>query len=205
MAEDRMQKQRFELKYIIREEQALQVRDFVSCYLECDEFGATMPNLSYPVHSLYLDSDLLSTYRATINGDKNRYKLRLRFYEDRPDAPVFFEVKSRTNNTISKKRGGVRRDAVDAILGGQLPSPAEMISKDPKNLAAIQHFCRLMNDIGAKPKAHIAYQREAWISRFDNSVRVTMDRKVYCDPEPTARLSTRMIKPVLVFGDSVIL
>jgi hypothetical protein len=205
MAEDRMQMQRFELKYIIREELALQVRDFVACYLECDEFGATMPNLSYPVHSLYLDSDRLTTYLATINGDKNRYKLRLRFYEERPDAPVFFEVKSRMNNTISKKRGGVRRDAVPSILAGQLPSPSELISKDPKNLAAIQHFCRLMNEIGARPKAHIAYQREAWISRFDNSVRVTMDRQVLCDPEPTTRLSTRMINPIVVFGDSVIL
>src|SRR5687768_6693065 len=176
MSQDKLQAQRFELKYIISEDVALAVRDFVSCYLECDEFGATLPNLSYPVHSLYLDSDNLSTYRATINGDKNRYKLRLRFYEDRPDAPVFFEVKSRTNNTISKKRGGVRRDVVELILNGHLPTPTELISKDPKNLAAIQYFCRLMHDIGAKPKAHIAYQREAWISRFDNSVRVTLDR-----------------------------
>ena len=94
---------------------------------------------------------------------------------------------------------------MDRILNGHLPTPAELISKDPKNLAAIQFFSRLMHDIGAKPKAHIAYQREAWISRFDNSVRVTMDRNVLCDPEPTTRLSTKMINPVVVFGDNVIL
>ena len=38
-----------------------------------------------------------------------------------------------------------------------------------------------------------------------NSVRVTMDRQVRDDPEPTARLSTQMKNPVLVFGHSVIL
>src|SRR6059036_882342 len=118
MAEDKMQQQRFELKYIIKEDVALAVRDFVSGYLEIDEYGATLPNFSYPVHSLYLDSDDLHLYRTTINGDKNRFKLRLRFYDNRSEAPIFFEIKRRMNNIISKQRGGVRRDAVDWLLAG---------------------------------------------------------------------------------------
>jgi hypothetical protein len=203
--QDRFQQQRFELKYIIPENIALAVRDFVASYLECDEFGATLPNLSYPVHSLYLDSEDLKLYRATINGDKNRFKLRLRFYENRADAPVFFEIKRRMNNTISKQRGGVRREAVEPLLHGQLPSPAHLISKEPRQLVALQNFCRLMSNIAATPKAHVAYQREAWISRYDNSVRVTMDREVCCDPEPTARLDTVMVHPARPFGDKVIL
>ncbi len=205
MSQDKLQAQRFELKYIIGEDVALAVRDFVASYLEIDEFGATLPNLSYPVHSLYLDSPDMKLYRATINGDKNRFKLRLRFYENRPDAPVFFEIKRRMNNTIAKQRGGVRRDAVDALLAGQLPAPEHLISKEPKQLVALQNFCRLMANLEASPKAHIAYYREAWISRYDNSVRVTLDREVQCDPEPTARLDTKLIRPVTVFGNKVIL
>src|SRR3954470_20452319 len=205
MSQDRMQLQRFELKYVVPEEVALAVRDFVASYLEIDEFGATLPNLSYPVHSLYLDSSDLATYRATINGDKNRYKLRLRFYENRSDAPVFFEIKRRMNNTIAKQRGGVRRDAVDSLLAGQLPGPSHLISKEPRQLVALQNFCRLASSLQATPKAHIFYLREAWISRFDNSVRVTMDRDVLCDPEPTARLGTDLVHPVNVFGKKVIL
>jgi hypothetical protein len=152
-----------------------------------------------------LDSDDLKLYRATINGDKNRFKLRLRFYENRADAPVFFEIKRRMNNTISKQRGGVRRDAVEGLLRGQLPSPAHLISKEPRQLVALQNFCRLMSNLCASPKAHVAYKREAWISRYDNSVRVTMDRDVACDPEPTARLSTQLVHPAHPFGDKVIL
>jgi len=205
MSQDRMQLQRFELKYVVPEEVALAVRDFVASYLEIDEFGATLPNLSYPVHSLYLDSSDLATYRATINGDKNRYKLRLRFYENRSDAPVFFEIKRRMNNTIAKQRGGVRRDAVDSLLAGQLPGPTHLISKEPRQLVALQNFCRLATSLQATPKAHIFYMREAWISRFDNSVRVTMDRTILCDPEPTARLNTDLLRPVNVFGNKVIL
>jgi SPX domain protein involved in polyphosphate accumulation len=205
MSQDKLQAQRFELKYVISEELALAVRDFVASYLEIDEFGATLPNLSYPVHSLYLDSPDMKLYRATINGDKNRFKLRLRFYENRPDAPVFFEIKRRMNNTISKQRGGVRRETVDALLHGQLPAPEHLISKEPKQLVALQNFCRLMSNLEAGPKAHIAYLREAWISPYDNSVRVTLDREVRCDPEPTARLDTQLVRPVTVFGNKVIL
>lgn len=205
MSQDKLQAQRFELKYIISEEVALAVRDFVSSYLEIDEFGATLPNLSYPVHSLYLDSPDMKLYKSTINGDKNRFKLRLRFYENRADAPVFFEIKRRMNNTISKQRGGVRRDGVEGLLAGQLPNPNHLVSKEPKQLVALQNFCRLLANLEATPKAHIAYVREAWISRYDNSVRVTMDRNVRCDPEPSARLSTEMIQPVTVFGNKVVL
>ncbi len=205
MAEDKMQQQRFELKYIIKEDVARAVRDFVSGYLEIDEYGATLPNFSYPVHSLYLDSDDLHLYQTTINGDKNRFKLRLRFYDNRSEAPIFFEIKRRMNNIISKQRGGVRRDAVDWVLAGHLPEPAYLVSRDPRQLVALQSFCRLMHDIHAKPKAHIAYLREAWISPRDNSVRVTIDREVKCEAESLPRLSIRMNNPFAVFGQEAIL
>ena len=205
MAEDKMQQQRFELKYIIKEDVTGAVRDFVSSYLEIDEYGATLPNFSYPVHSLYLDSDELHLYQTTINGDKNRFKLRLRFYDNRSEAPIFFEIKRRMNNIISKQRGGVRRDAVDWLLAGHLPEPAHLVSRDPRQQVALQNFCKLAQDIRAGPRAHIAYLREAWISHRDNSVRVTLDRAVRCEPEPLGHLSTRMNNPLLVFGKEVVL
>lgn len=205
MVEDRIQLQRLELKYVIRDEVALQVREFVRSYLEIDEYGATRPNLSYPVHSLYLDSKDFVLYWNTINGNKNRYKLRLRFYENRASAPVYFEIKRRMNDAILKQRGGVRREAVDWILAGHLPEPTHLISTDPRQLAALQRFSELMNLHHLQPCAHIAYVREAWISPHNNSVRVTMDRQVLCDPEPTARLSTELRNPVDVFGRRVIL
>lgn len=205
MAEEKLQFQRLELKYIITEDVAQGVRDFVRAYLDLDEFGATQPNLSYPVHSLYLDSDRLTTYWNTINGNKNRYKLRLRFYENQPAAPVFFEIKRRVNDAILKQRGAVRRDAVDSLLAGHLPEPAHLVSNDPKQLVALQRFSQLLNEIRARPIAHVAYYREAWISPHNNSVRVTMDREVRCDPEPTAQLACEMRQPLLVFGKNVVL
>lgn len=200
-----MQLSRLELKYQISEQVALAVRDFISSYLEIDEFGATRPNLSYPVHSLYLDSPGLKTYRDTINGNKNRYKLRLRFYENRPEAPVYFEIKRRMNNAILKQRGAVIREAVPAVLAGQLPEPSQMPSPNPRALGGIQRFHALMTELRARPTAHIYYQREAWISPRDNSVRVTLDRDVLFQPDATTRLETAMSNPLTVFGRRVIL
>jgi len=200
-----LQLTRLELKYTISQDVALEVRDFVSSYLEIDEFGATSPDLSYPVHSLYLDSDDLRIYWGTINGEKNRYKLRLRYYENRPNAPVYFEIKRRMNNAILKQRGALRREAVEQVLAGQLPDPSQLVSADPSHQVAIQRFIELMTSINAKPKAHVAYRREAWVQPDDNTVRVTMDRQTRCCVDQTCDLRAELDKPYSVFCNMTVL
>lgn len=61
-----------------------------------------------------------------------------------------------------------------------------------------------MHEIDARPKAHIGYLREAYMSR-DNSARLTMDREVRAEPQLTARLSTTMLDPMTVWGNDVVL
>lgn len=204
MRKDRMQQSRFELKYLISESTAERVRDFVRCYLSMDEFGVGKPNFSYPVHSLYLDSDNLEIYWRTINGDKNRYKLRLRYYSDHPDTPVFFEIKRRMKDVIMKQRGGVRQSAVPLLLNGHFPAQEHLISKNPEALVAVQKFCSLMTDLHARPKSHIYYKREAYVSDNDE-VRVTMDRDVYSEPNLEPHIKLKMDKPVHAFVNLVIL
>ena len=199
-----MQQSRFELKYLIPEETALLVRDFVRSYLQMDEYSVGRPNYSYPVHSLYLDSQQLKLYWDTINGNKNRFKLRLRYYSINPDTPVFFEIKRRMNNCILKQRGGVRQDSVGTLLSGYLPEPEHLVSKVPNQLVAIQRFCNLMDQVHAKPRVHIFYMREAYVSENDE-VRVTMDRRVLAEPNLGFSIKTEMEEPVLSFKDLVIL
>jgi hypothetical protein len=126
-----------------------------------------------------------------VNSNKNRYKLRLRYYDDQPESPVFFEVKRRMNDAILKQRGPVRQEAVPLLLAGQLPEPEHLLSAKPQHLVAVQQFCRLMHDIRAVPKVRVSYLREAWVSRTDNSVRVTLDREVTGRPHFTPTLETR--------------
>jgi hypothetical protein len=199
MMADRMQAQRFERKYFITERQALEVRGFVSGYLQPDEFSVGQSAYSYPVHSLYLDSDGLATYWATVHCEKARFKLRVRYYDDDPESPLFFEIKRRENECILKQRGAVHRRAGDLLLMGQLPGPEHLITGKPHHLAALQRFCLLMQRLNAHPTVHVAYVREAWVSAQGNSVRVTIDREVRGEPRREAVFSTAMQKPVYPF------
>lgn len=204
MSTDRLLASRFEQKYIVSEETALHIRDFVQSHLELDENGVGRPDFSYAVHSLYLDSDDLKLYWATINGDKNRFKLRLRFYDEHPDTPVFFEIKRRVNNCIFKERGGVRRPAVEPLLAGQLPEPSHLVSREAKPMLALQRFCQLVEALRARPKVHVSYLREAYMPLDDNSARLTMDRRVQVEPRFAPVLSTRLDQPVTLWPHQVV-
>lgn len=204
MPTDRLQTQRFELKYLVSESTARSLRQFLRSYLKPDEFAANLPNNAYPVHSLYLDSPDLTTYQAVQCGEKNRFKLRIRYYSD-TDQVVFFEIKRRMNDSIAKCRAKVLRSAVRPLLSGEPPQLRHLAKPDGKQLAALQEFCRLMHTMNATPRSHVAYYREAWMSPVNNAMRVTFDREVQCEPEFSTALKTALGEAVTPFEKKVVL
>ncbi len=200
-----MQRQRFEHKYLLPEEQAVRVADFLDGYLERDPNGGRRKDGAYGVHSIYLDSDNLDTYWWTVNGIKNRFKLRMRFYDNRADGPVYFEIKRRVDRVIFKKRAAARRAMAPLLLAGQLPEPDWLLSDDPRQMAALADFVGLAQRIEAAPKVHVGYWRQAWVSLKTSGVRATLDRRVGAMPQPAPRFSTRMKGACFPFGRAVIL
>ena len=194
-----MQAQRYELKYIVPVSLKESLRAFIASYLELDEFAAKGQDCAYPIHSIYFDSPALKTYRAADNGDRNRYKLRVRYYDDKPESPVFMEMKRRVNDVIQKKRCMLPRADLTRALAG------DTTCIRPKDMDGHATFIHHMYQINAMPKAHVAYEREAWVSPYDNSVRVTMDREVRVEPKFDLKLVTEMKNPVKPFGDAMVL
>src|SRR5262249_31145107 len=90
------------------------------------------------------------------------------------------------------------------LLGGHLPQSEHLVSKAPNQLVALQRFCDLAQQIRAKPRVHIFYMREAYVSD-DDQVRITMDRKVYGDANLSYAIKTEMTNPCLSFKNEVIL
>ena len=206
MNTDRAQRSRREIKYLIKEDTALAVRSFVSCYLEPDEFAIGKADNSYTVHSLYLDSNNLDTYRASfIIGERNRFKLRIRYYDDNPDSPVFFEIKRRINEGIVKQRARVRREAVHSLLIGESPTRDHLQSWHPQHWADLLDFWRLVETIEAAPRAHNAYMREAYVTAGKATARVTIDRAVRLGPEFGGDLPIALENGVEVYAGFVIL
>jgi len=177
-----LQSSRFELKYLVDENCARGVRDFVLSYLEPDEHAMDSPNHEYAVYSLYLDSPDLALCRATQHGEQNRFKLRIRFYDDCPDHPAYFEIKRRLNTVICKQRAAVKRSRIRALLNGRLPGYRDLHEPTSGQFGSLERFNSLAHKIGARGQAFVSYVREAYVTPEDNSVRVTFDRKISATP-----------------------
>jgi SPX domain protein involved in polyphosphate accumulation len=179
----KLQANRFELKYIVNEQRASDIRRYSLPYLQPDKNMARAPSgvyPGYPIHSLYLDSDSMLLYRQTSEGKKDRFKLRVRFYDAIPSNPAFLEVKRRCNDTILKERTAVKRGSVDRILQGSEVSEEDLynLKSVQKDLVTLRRFVDLVRAVGAQPSTYVSYYREAYMGIENDQVRLTMDRSV---------------------------
>jgi len=165
---------RYELKYRLTESRARAVAGFVSDYLPVDRYSKLQRDGHYPIVSLYLDSKDLQLCRESLDGRKNRFKLRIRSYTDEPDYPVFFEIKRRINTVIMKSRARVMHDDIEPLLAGRLHKPKSYTV----DMDALNQFQLYMASIQARPTVLIRYMRQAFEGEGDNRVRVTFDRQL---------------------------
>lgn len=177
---------RREAKYaLVSEAQAAAIRDTVRAHMEPDPHAAGWPDFRYPLSSLYLDTPALDLYRGTVRGEKNRHKLRIRRYFV-PGSPAFFEVKSRVDQIIRKRRAAVRPEAIPELVAGAVPRVAHLHKQSARGLADLLFFRDLMHAARATPRIRVRYFREAWADATENRLRVTFDREVTCSPTSSA-------------------
>lgn len=200
-----MQRQRFEFKYLVDEAKALAVRNHVRGYLTLDEAGVGKPDFCYRVNSLYLDSPNFCTFWDWVNADRNRFKLRMRFYDPHPDSPVYLEIKRRVSACILKQRCAIRKRAASMILDGQFPAEDDLFGGEAKHLVALNNFIALTAQMQAGIKALVTYLREAYIDPDNEGVRLTLDREVRIAPRHEADFSLEFDRYVQPFGAKVIL
>ncbi len=177
---------RFEIKYQISESKAAAVEHFIQPYVSPDRYCKLQPTGSYPIVSLYLDSPDLKLCRESVTGKKNRFKLRIRGYNDDPAYPKFFEIKRRLNFVIIKDRQRVTQREVARLLSGG-PLPEQYYSTEQESL---KQFLFYLHSIKARPLILIRYIRRAYEDDSETRVRITFDRELcyrMCD-QPTVTL-----------------
>jgi VTC domain len=196
---------RYERKYVISETAAAAIRRFVSAYLWPDQHMSPDEPLGYRVYSLYLDTPEFSLYRHSAEGEKNRFKLRIRFYSTAEDSPAFLEIKKRTGESIHKQRAVVAKPAAEGLLNGRRLSAVDLLSNGESSVRALAEFCDRRERLSASGTAFVSYQREAYVSRLADNVRVTFDRQIAGQGHLASRGLAIPSPLMTVAGDHVVL
>lgn len=168
---------RYEKKYLLTEETAVAIRRFVAAYIPPDRHMAGADREGYHVHSLYLDSPDCELYRRSVLNEKNRYKLRIRFYDLADDGIAFLEIKRRLSDSIHKQRAMISKESARRLLCGQPLGAADLLAPSDDSMRALHEFSELRQRLGADGVVYVHYLREAYAAPVDNT-RVTFDRNV---------------------------
>ncbi len=165
--------QRFEFKYIITPMQAEMAKEFIQPYVIPDpkaKFGA-----KYPLCSLYFDSPDFRLFWSNRAGEKNRFKLRIRSYSDDSSEPLFFEIKRRLDKIIQKQRVRINRNHISEALEMNNHFNRCLYEENEQEEKNLVYFTNYIHSLAAKPSALVRYQREAFVSKLDEYVRITFD------------------------------
>jgi hypothetical protein len=172
---------RHELKYVVSEAQAAAMIEYVHPLVPPDVHAARG---TYPVVTLYLDSADLRLCRESLDGVKNRFKLRIRSYTDASDTPCSFEIKRRMNRVIAKSRAWVRRvDMPSALNDLRALSWGEGCRE-----ANLAQFLYYQARLRAAPVLRVRYLRQAFESAGGNHLRVTFDRQLHFNTTATPNI-----------------
>lgn len=168
---------RFEIKYMISETMAVAVENFIRPYVRQDSYCLDQPDGSYTISSLYLDNNDLKLCYESLDGKANRFKLRIRSYNDEEDSPVFFEIKRRINSVIVKSRAKVTRQYFREFAQGKRLN----LDVVGANGVALNQFLLYRDALNANGVIKIRYKRKAYEGLVDDRVRITFDREICCN------------------------
>ena len=162
---------RHELKYVITESQAEAISAWVRPFIQPDVHARRD---GYPVVSLYLDSSDLRLCRESLEGVKNRFKLRIRSYADAPEAPCSVEIKRRMNRIVAKSRVWISRQHVASLV-----EDSRLCANDVQHTdAGLAQFLFYQTCLRAAPVLRVRYLREAYEDPGGNRLRITFDRQL---------------------------
>lgn len=171
---------RFEVKYLVPEEQVDTLRAEFARHMDID---ANSGDGGYPVMSVYYDSPRLTFYWQKIEGLKFRRKLRIRHYGDvgglHADSPVQVEIKQRVNRVTQKRRIELPYRKALALCAGDTEEASDGTQLSTRDRGFFHEVAALVTQMNLRPTVTTAYTREAWIGQgADLGLRVTLDHRL---------------------------
>ena len=170
---------RREFKFLLPAEEGEAFRAFIASQIPVDR-GAED---GYPVVSEYYDTADRHSYWQKIWGADNRRRVRARVY-GRPDGKIppaaFIEIKHKLESDGVKRRASLPLDSLQELARGRIPA-ALMCERRSKS---DRHVVAELNDLvvlgGARPVVQVRYDRMAYDSGPEGTIRVTFDTGLRC-------------------------
>ncbi len=158
--------QRQELKFFVDNHIIEALIPEFNAYIERDHYSAKG---SYPIYSVYFDTEDWQAFYSKLAGNKRRQKFRIRSYykNPKPDEPVFVEIKEKDGGTVYKRRSPVNLSEVEELIKGRPISVNTPVIDEWR-------FAVLRNSL--KPKLLNSYNRLAFASKHFPGLRVTIDQ-----------------------------
>ncbi len=171
---------RLEYKFLVRNELLDSLRKKILPFVELDKFVKENNGNEYTVRSIYFDTSNFDYYHEKINGIKIRKKLRIRSYDTKADDNlVFLEIKNKYDNFIGKNRSPVLFHNLKNLLNtNEIETYALTNNGYANSINDGEKFLHHIYRSGLKPTILIVYEREAFLSKFDNGLRITFDKSI---------------------------
>lgn len=158
---------RYELKYLITEEQKNEILDRIDSHIIPDEYGEST------IRNIYFDTDSWRLIRRSIEKPAYKEKLRIRSYEKaNKSTKVFVELKKKYDSVVYKRRIAMTEAKAMEWICGKGIMPDTQIGRE------IDYFISYYSPLA--PKVLIAYKRQAYYAINEPDFRVTFDEDIFC-------------------------
>lgn len=171
---------RMEYKFLVSNRLLPEIRQRLQPYVVPDKFTLLNESKQYTVRSIYFDTARLMYYHEKIEGLRIRKKIRIRGY-DQPtaDSIIFLEIKRKYENYSYKNRASLYFRDLDSFFNYlDVTQYILQTVAHPEAREAAQRFVHhvIKNDL--RPTVLVTYDREAFTSKFDNTLRITFDKNL---------------------------
>ena len=167
----------------MRPDTARRFHELISRHIVLDPHARARRGHAYTVRSIYFDSPTLECYWTKIGGQHFREKYRLRTYNEVGSAPLNFELKQKRGTDYWKFKIPVDGRVVTldaASMVDWLPTTSAQREDD----AGRQRVLFKLRRMAYRPSVLVTYDREAYVSRWDPTARITFDRHLRARPYP---------------------
>lgn len=159
---------RYELKYMLTQEQKAVIMEAMAPYMALDKYGRTV------IRNIYYDTDNFQLIRASLEKPIYKEKLRIRSYRKlEKDGKAFVELKKKFDGIVYKRRLSMDQNAAMDWLSGQ-----DSFMPDSQIGREIRYFKDYYKTL--HPVVFLSYEREAWFSKDGSDFRVTFDDTILC-------------------------